>query len=66
MSLKSAGASGGRKGVVVENRCDSISPSLMPYRETVGAADGLKEAVVLHGLVDVEVGAGRRVKAGDV
>ena len=33
--------------------------------EPVGAADRLKQAVVLHRLVDVEVGAGRRVEAGE-
>ena len=32
--------------------------------EPVGAADGLEEAVVLHALVDVEVGAAWRVEAG--
>ena len=31
--------------------------------EAVDAADGLEEAVILHGLVDVEIGAGRRVEA---
>ena len=31
--------------------------------EPVGAADRLKQAVVLHRLVDVEIGAGRRVEA---
>ncbi len=33
--------------------------------QPVGAADGLKQAVVLHGFVDVEIGAGRRVEAGE-
>ena len=32
--------------------------------QPVDAADGLKQAVVLHGLIDVEIGAGRRIKAG--
>ena|ERR1017187_7416777 len=32
--------------------------------EPVGAANGLKEAVILHTLIDVEIGTGRRIKSG--
>ena len=32
--------------------------------QAVDAADGLEETVILHGLVDVEIGTGRRIEAG--
>ena len=44
---------------------DDVAEVLVLAVQPVGAADGLEQAVVLHGLVDVEVGAGRRVEAGE-
>ena len=43
---------------------DDVSKVLVLTIEPVGTADGLEQAVVLHGLVDVQVRARRRVKAG--
>ena len=43
---------------------DDVAEVLVVAVQPVGAADRLEQAVVLHRLVDVEVGAGRRVEAG--
>ena len=43
---------------------DDVAKVLVFAIEPVGAADGLEQAVVLHGLVDVQVRARRRIKAG--
>ena len=42
---------------------NDVAKLLVIAVEPVGAADGLEQAMVLHGLVDVEVGAGRGIKA---
>ena len=44
---------------------DDVAEILVLAVEPVRAADGLKQAVVLHGLVNVEIGAGRRIEAGE-
>ncbi len=41
-----------------------IAEILVVTIEAVRPADGLEEAVVLHGFVDVEEGAGRGIEAG--
>ena len=43
---------------------DDVAVVLVVAVEPVDAADGLEQAVVLHLLVDVEVGGARRVEAG--
>jgi hypothetical protein len=43
---------------------DDVAEVLVLAVQPVGAADRLKQAMVLHGFVDVEIGAGRRVEAG--
>ena len=43
---------------------DDVAVVLVVAIETVHAADGLEQAVVLHLLVDVEVGRARGVEAG--
>ena len=43
---------------------DDVAKVLVFTIEPVGAADGLEQAVVLHGLVDIQVRARRRIKAG--
>ena len=42
-----------------------VAEGLVLAVEPVRAADGLEQAVVLHRLVDVEVGAARRIEAGE-
>ena len=44
---------------------DDVAEILVVAVEPVRAADRLEQAVVLHRLVDVEIGAGRRVEAGE-
>ena len=44
---------------------DDVAVVLVVAVEPVDAADGLEEAVVLHLLVDVEIGGARRVEAGE-
>ncbi len=44
---------------------DDVAEVLVLAVQPVGAADRLEQAVVLHRLVDVEIGAGRRVEAGE-
>ena len=43
---------------------DDVAVVLVVAVEAVDAADGLEQAVVLHLLVDVEIGGARRVEAG--
>ncbi len=43
---------------------DDVAEVFIVAVEAVGAADGLKESVVLHTFVDVEVGASGGIKAG--
>src|SRR5450755_899136 len=43
---------------------DDIAVALIVTVQAVHAADGLEQPVVAHGLVDVQVGGGRGVKAG--
>ena len=33
--------------------------------KTIGATDHLKEAMILHGFVNIQIGAGRRIKASE-
>ncbi len=44
---------------------DDVAEVLVLAVQPVDAADRLEQAVVLHRLVDVEIGAGRRVEAGE-
>ena len=43
---------------------DDVAVFLVVAVQAVDAADGLEQAVVLHLLVDVEVGGGGRIEAG--
>src|SRR5213595_3930982 len=42
---------------------DDVTEVLVVTVEPVGAANCLKQAMILHALVDVKVGAGRRVES---
>lgn len=43
---------------------DDIAKILVVGIQPVGTADGLKQAVILHGLVDVQIRTGRSIESG--
>ena len=55
---------GGLEGVEQVAVVDDVAVVLVVTVEPVDSADGLEQAVVLHLLVDVEVGGARGVEAG--
>ena len=63
---RAAGVVGDRRLERVEQVAvvDDVAVVLVVAVEAVDAADGLEQAVVLHLLVDVEVGGRGRVEAG--